>query len=220
MKRSLSLVAVLLVVLMLVSACAGPRNRTEKGAMIGTGVGAATGAVLGQAIGRNTESTLIGAAAGALVGGIAGGMIGNYMDRQEQEMRQALAGVEAASIQRDQNVLAVTFRSDVLFDFDSAVLKPGAYDEIDRVAGVLNNYPQTRIRVEGHTDSTGSETYNQQLSERRAMAVKNALVARGVDPARIDVVGYGESKPIATNATEAGRQLNRRVNIVITPVQG
>ncbi|MBC7358481.1 MAG: OmpA family protein [Desulfacinum sp.] len=220
MKRSLSLFAVLLVVLMLVSACAGPRNRTEKGAMIGTGVGAATGAVLGQAIGRNTESTLIGAAAGALVGGIAGGMIGNYMDRQEQEMRQALAGVEAASIQRDQNVLAVTFRSDVLFDFDSAVLKPGAYDEIDRVAGVLNNYPQTRIRVEGHTDSTGSETYNQQLSERRAMAVKNALVARGVDPARIDVVGYGESKPIATNATEAGRQLNRRVNIVITPVQG
>ncbi|SHF31468.1 Outer membrane protein OmpA [Desulfacinum infernum DSM 9756] len=220
MKRSLSLVAVLLVVFMLVSACAGPRNRTEKGAMIGTGVGAATGAVLGQAIGRNTESTLIGAAAGALVGGIAGGMIGNYMDRQEQEMRQALAGVEAASIQRDQNVLAVTFRSDVLFDFDSAVLKPGAYDEIDRVAGVLNNYPQTWIRVEGHTDSTGSETYNQQLSERRAMAVKNALVARGVDPARIDVVGYGESKPIATNATEAGRQLNRRVNIVITPVQG
>lgn len=220
MKRSLSLFAVLLVVLMLVSACAGPRNRTEKGAMIGTGVGAATGAVLGQAIGRNTESTLIGAAAGALVGGIAGGMIGNYMDRQEQEMRQALAGVEAASIQRDQNVLAVTFRSDVLFDFDSAVLKPGAYDEIDRVAGVLNNYPQTRIRVEGHTDSTGSETYNQQLSERRAMAVKNALVGRGVDPARIDVVGYGESKPIATNATEAGRQLNRRVNIVITPVQG
>ncbi|SMC23077.1 Outer membrane protein OmpA [Desulfacinum hydrothermale DSM 13146] len=220
MKRYLASIGVLLVVLMLVSACAAPRNRTEKGAMIGTGVGAATGAVLGQAIGRDTESTLIGAAAGALVGGVAGGMIGNYMDRQEQEMRQALAGVEAASIRRDQNVLAVTFRSDVLFDYDSATLKPGAYDEIDRVARVLNNYPQTRIRVEGHTDSTGSEAYNQQLSERRAMAVKNALVGRGVNPDRIDVIGYGESKPIATNATEAGRQMNRRVNIVITPVEG
>ncbi|MEJ5349062.1 MAG: OmpA family protein [Desulfosoma sp.] len=202
------------------TSCAGPRNRTEQGALIGTGVGAATGAVLGQAIGRNTESTLIGAAAGALVGGVAGGMIGNYMDRQEQEMRQALAATEAASVQRSQDVLAVTFKSDVLFDFNSSVLKPGAYSEIERVAQVLNRYPETRIIVEGHTDSIGSLQYNQQLSERRAQSVKDALVNRGVNPARIDTIGYGETRPIASNETEAGRQLNRRVTIVITPVQG
>ncbi len=201
------------------TSCAAPRNRTEKGALVGTGVGAATGAVLGQAIGRNTESTLIGAAAGALVGGIAGGMIGNYMDRQEQEMRQALAANEAASVQRTQDVLAVTFKSDVLFDFNSSTLKPGALSELDRVAQVLNRYPETRITVEGHTDSVGSIQYNQQLSERRAQSVKDALVGRGVNPARIDTVGYGETRPIASNETEAGRQLNRRVTILITPVQ-
>ncbi|SFM96518.1 OmpA family protein [Thermodesulforhabdus norvegica] len=211
-----------LVVLLMVSGCATtgyPPSKAQQGALLGTGLGAATGAALGAAIGGSGESALLGAAAGAVVGGIAGGMIGSYMDRQEQELRQALANVEQASIQREQNILAVTFRSDMLFDFDSAVLKPGAYDEIDRVATVLRNYPQTRIRIEGHTDSIGSEQYNQMLSERRAMAVRDALVQRGVDPRRIEVVGYGESKPIATNATEAGRQLNRRVTIVIIPVE-
>ncbi len=219
-KLSKMWIAFGLVGVLALTSCAGPRNRTEQGALIGTGVGAATGAVLGQAIGRNTESTLIGAAAGALVGGVAGGMIGNYMDRQEQEMRQALAATEAASVQRSQDVLAVTFKSDVLFDFNSSALKPGAYSEIDRVAQVLNRYPETRITVEGHTDAVGSLQYNQQLSERRAQSVKDALVSRGVNPARIDTVGYGETRPIASNDTEAGRQLNRRVTILITPVQG
>lgn len=213
-------IALGLIAALAMTSCAGPRNRTEKGALVGTGVGAATGAVLGQAIGRNTESTLIGAAAGALVGGIAGGMIGNYMDRQEQEMRQALAATDAASVQRSQDLLAVTFKSDVLFDFNSAALKPGAASEIDRVAQVLNRYPETRITVEGHTDGVGSIQYNQQLSEKRAQSVKEALVSRGVNPARIDTVGYGEARPIASNDTEAGRQLNRRVTILIVPVQG
>ncbi|MCK8601514.1 OmpA family protein [Syntrophobacteraceae bacterium DRH4] len=194
-------------------------NKTQQGAAIGTGVGAATGAALGAAIGGDTASTLIGAGAGALAGGIAGGLIGNYMDKQEQELRQAFANVEGAAIQREQDVLAVTFRSDVLFDVNSAVLNPGGYTEIDRVAGVLQRYPQTRIRVEGHTDSTGSESYNLRLSEDRANAVKNALLSRGVDPARIQAVGFGEAQPIASNNTEAGRQLNRRVNVIIVPVQ-
>jgi len=216
MKNGFVLVFVALAFVL--TACSTPVSRTQKGAAIGTGVGAATGAALGQAIGRDTESTLIGAAAGAVVGGLAGGSIGKYMDRQEEALRQSLAYAEGASIQRDQNVLAVTFRSDVLFDYDSAVLKPGAYDEIDRVAEVLTQYPETRVRIEGHTDATGSESYNQVLSEDRARAVENALVYRGVDPGRIRILGFGESKPVATNATEAGRQLNRRVNIVITPV--
>jgi outer membrane protein OmpA-like peptidoglycan-associated protein len=216
MKRNL---AYFLVILLVLAGCAQPMTKTQKGAAIGTGVGAAAGAGLGQAIGGNTKATLIGAGIGALVGGVAGGAIGNYMDKQEQEMRQQLAGVEGASIQRNADLLAVTFKSDVLFDVNSATLKPGSYDEINRVARVLNQYPQTTIQVAGYTDSTGSETYNLQLSQRRADAVRTALVGQGVNPARINSIGFGEGKPIADNNTEAGRQLNRRVEITIVPQQ-
>ena len=219
MKRGMVALLALSLVLAGCASTGYPPSRSQQGALLGTGIGAATGAALGGAIGGSGEAALLGAAAGAVVGGITGGMIGSYMDKQEQELRQALANVEAASIQREQNILAVTFRSDVLFDFDSAVLKPGAYDELDRVAHVLRRYPQTRIRIEGHTDSIGSEEYNRRLSKRRAMAVRDALVQRGVDPRRIQLIGYGESRPIATNQTEAGRQLNRRVTIVIIPEQ-
>lgn len=214
MKRLLSVFAILALV---IAGCAQPMTKTQKGAAIGTGVGAAAGAGLGQAIGGDTESTLIGAGVGAVVGGLAGGAIGRYMEQQEQAMRQALAGVEGANIQRQADMLSVTFRSDVLFDVDSAAMKPGAFDEISRTARVLNQYPQTNILIAGHTDSTGSEIYNQQLSERRAQVVKNALVGEGVNPARMNTIGYGEAKPIADNRNEAGRQMNRRVEITITP---
>lgn len=217
MKR---IATAMVMALVLLSGCMQPQNRTQQGAMIGTGVGAAAGAGLGQAIGRSTESTLIGAGIGAVVGGMAGGSIGRYMDNQEMAMRQQLAGVESASIQRNANLLAVTFKSDVLFDVNSAALKPGSHDEISRVAQVLNQYPQTTLMIAGHTDSTGSDAHNQQLSERRAMAVKNALAGQGVNPARMTTVGYGKTRPIADNSTEYGRQLNRRVQITITPVQG
>lgn len=186
----------------------------QKGAAIGAGVGAAAGAGLGQAIGRNTTGTLIGAGIGAALGGLAGWQIGEYMDRQEAELQQALADSEAASISREQDVLTATFKGDVFFDFDSAILKPGAYSEIDRTATVLNRYPQTTILVEGHTDSKGSETYNQQLSERRAQAVRDALVNRGVDPRRLRVIGYGESRPISSNDA-----MNRRVELRIEPIR-
>jgi outer membrane protein OmpA-like peptidoglycan-associated protein len=216
MKNRVILVS--LIFIFLISGCAG-MTRTQSGAALGTGLGAATGAALGQAIGRDTTSTLLGAGAGALVGGLAGGMIGNYMDKQEQELRQAFYNVESASIQREQDVLAVSFRSDMMFDVNSAVLNPGAYSEIDRVANVLIRYPQTRVRVEGHTDSTGDEMYNMRLSENRAQSVAGALVSRGIDPARVQPIGFGEGRPLATNATEAGRQLNRRVNVVIEPIR-
>ncbi len=206
-------------ILFIVAGCAAPQTKTQKGALIGTGVGAAAGAGLGQAIGGDTKSTLLGAGIGAVVGGLAGGSIGRYMDNQEAAMRQQLAGVEAANIQRNADVLAVTFKADMLFDSDSSSLKAGAYDEISRVAQVLVQYPQTSITIAGHTDSRGTEAYNQQLSERRAQVVKNALAGQGVNPARLTVVGYGESRPVADNGTESGRQLNRRVEITITPRQ-
>jgi outer membrane protein OmpA-like peptidoglycan-associated protein len=216
MKRTFAIFAALALT---IAGCAQPMTKTQKGAAIGTGGGAAAGAGLGQAIGGDTKGTLIGAGIGAVGGGLAGGSIGRYMDNQEATMRQQLAGVEGANIQRNADMLAVTFKSDVLFDTNSEALKAGSYDEISRVAQVLNQYPETTIMIAGHTDSTGSDTYNQQLSERRAMAVKNALTGQGVNPARMSTVGFGESKPIADNNTEAGRQINRRVEITITPRQ-
>ena len=135
------------------------------------------------------------------------------MDKQEQELRNAMAASSSASIRRTQDVLVATFKSDVFFDFDSAVLKSGGYAEITRVANILVKYQQTSIRVEGHTDTEGSESYNQALSERRAVAVASALIQRGVDSQRIQTIGCGESQPISTNSAT-----NRRVNIVITPI--
>ncbi len=214
---SKALLAVIVAATLVFSGCAN-MNKTQKGAVIGSTVGTVVGAGVGYAVGGK-KGAAIGAGAGLIVGGLSGAAIGRYMDNQEQEMRQALASAEAASIHREQNILAVTFKADVMFDLNSSVLKTGAYDEIDRVATVLNKYPQTRIRIEGHTDSTGSETHNMELSQKRAEAVKNSLMSRNVDPARLETVGFGESKPIASDDTEAGRQMNRRVTVVIIPIE-
>jgi outer membrane protein OmpA-like peptidoglycan-associated protein len=226
MKKAVSLFTVLSLAVVLFS-CAGT-TKEERGTNIGAGIGAGVGAILGQAIGRNTGSTVMGAAIGAMVGGIAGNQVGAYMDRQERELRdaiaasqaenmqrtnEAIAASQAASVQRTQDVLTATFRSEVFFDFDSATIKPGGYAELHRVADVLNRYPDTTILVEGYTDNKGSEAYNQRLSEQRAQTVKEALVQMGVAANRIQAVGYGKSRPISSNDA-----MNRRVNIVITPV--
>lgn len=207
-----------LIVTLLLGGCATQSNM-GKGAAYGTAGGAAAGAILGQIIGGNTKSTLIGTAAGAVIGGLAGTGIGSMMDRQENDMRQALANSQAVAVQREGNALALTFKSDFTFDVNSTSIRPGLYAELDRVAQVLSSYPQTTILIAGHTDSTGSESYNQQLSERRAQSVKNALVQRGIAAERIQAVGYGESSPIADNNTESGRQMNRRVEVRINPMQ-
>ena len=217
MKKLLTAV---LVVAFIMPGCATMKE--NKKTTIGAGAGAILGAGLGYAIGGGK-----GAGIGAVVGGLAGGAIGHMMDKQEREFKQELAASQAREqdaimqgVQREKDALILTFKSDVLFDTDSSTIKPGAYSsgEIDRVAQILNKYPDTTIKVVGYTDSTGSESYNQQLSELRANSVKNALVVKGVTNSRLTTVGMGESNPVADNNTPEGRQLNRRVSIVIEPV--
>jgi len=212
MRKLLALSFLTFTIISVIS-CAGATNaerQTKHGILIGAG----TGALLGNALGRSTEATILGAGLGAALGGIAGHQVGTYMDRQEQELRYAMADAESASVQRMHDTLVATFRSDILFEYNSSSLMPGAYTEIGRVAEVLKSYPQTSITIEGHTDTRGSMEYNQSLSERRAIAVKNAIVQNGVDPRRIRIVGFGEMQPISPSHT-----VNRRVNIVINPIR-
>ncbi len=217
MKHLIKTAVCIALLLLASSACAPPANNTQKGAVYGGLGGAAAGAIVGQAIGHDTKSTVTGAAIGAALGSATGAGIGYYMDRQEEALRNAMAASDAASVRRTGNVLEVSYKSDLLFDVNSAAVHPGAYEEIDRLARVLVQYPETTIQVAGHTDSTGSESYNMSLSQRRAETVRQLLIQRGVSPSRIIAVGYGETMPRASNATAAGRQMNRRVEIRIQP---
>ena len=202
---------------MCLAGCSAPMTKTQTGGAYGTAGGAAAGALLGQVIGHDTKSTLIGAAIGAALGGVTGAGVGHMMDQQEQQMSQSLANSDAVAVQRNGDLLAVTLKGDVSFDTNSSVVRPGIYSELDRIASSLIQYPQTVVRIEGHTDSVGGEAFNMDLSRRRAEAVRNLLMQRGVDGSRMEVVAFGESSPVATNATEAGRQMNRRVVIMIAP---
>lgn len=213
MKKSISTVFVIALSATIFS-CTAMQSQQGQGTAVGTGVGAGVGAALGQVIGGDTESTLIGAGIGAALGGLAGNQIGRYMDNQQKDLQDAIAYTESASISRDQDVLRATFRGETFFEYDKSTLLPGAYAEVRRIADVLNKYPQTTIEVGGHTDSRGSEEYNQLLSERRANAVKNELINNGVMAQRIRAVGYGESRPISSD-----HAMNRRVEIVIVPIQ-
>ena len=205
---------------MAVVVCIGCASMGEK-EQTGTAIGAVTGAVVGGVIGAATgsknqrEKAAAGAAAGAVIGGLLGNRIGAYMDKQEADLRNAMASTISqnnATIQRNnEQMLTATFKSDVFFDVNSSTIKPGGYAELDRVANVLAQYPQTMIRVEGHTDQTGSEQYNLQLSDRRANAVKNALTQKGIDAARITPVGMGECCPVSSD-----NAANRRVSMVLT----
>ncbi|MGM0644924.1 MAG: OmpA family protein [Thermodesulfobacteriota bacterium] len=203
----------LLALALVLTGCATAPNQQQRGTAVGTATGAGVGAILGQAIGKDTKGTLLGAGIGAVIGGIAGNRVGAYMDRQEQELRNALAQERDASVRREQDILRATFDSSVMFDFDSAKVKPGGVSELNRAASVFNRYPQTRIKVEGHTDASGDEEYNQKLSQRRAEAVKDVLVQQGVDSRRISTAGYGESQPISSDPAD-----NRRVEVVIEPI--
>jgi outer membrane protein OmpA-like peptidoglycan-associated protein len=190
-----------------VSACAS-LGKKEEGVLVGAGVGGAVGAV----IGNQTGSTARGAIIGAAVGGIAGGIIGHQMDQQAKEIQQQIPG---ATVQRVGEGIAVTFASSMLYDFDSDVVLSAAATNLRNLAASLGKYPNTDVLIVGHTDATGSADYNQGLSQRRATAAANYLIAQGVVSTRVRTAGRGEMEPIATNDTEAGRQTNRRVEIAI-----
>lgn len=185
-----------------------PNSRTKKGALLGALAGAAAGAAIGGSDHR-AGGALIGAATGAL----AGGLIGRYLDQQAREL-EAIPGAE---VQRRDDSLLVNFSDAILFETGKSQLMPGAYDRLRSLATTLNNYPKSQIIVKGHTDSTGSESFNQRLSEERADRVRTFLISEAVAPQRITAIGFGESMPLATNDNEAGRQQNRRVEVEIRP---
>ncbi len=197
----------LLILALALAGCARLSNM-EKGAAIG----ASAGAVVGSAVGKATGNTARGAILGAIVGGTAGAIIGQRMDRQAAEMQQELPD---ARIERVGEGILVTFDAGILFDFDSATLRPEAREKLRRLAESLKKYPETEVLIVGHTDSTGPEAYNQRLSEQRAEAAAAFLMQQGIRPSRIRTMGKGETEPIAPNDTEAERQLNRRVEIAI-----
>jgi outer membrane protein OmpA-like peptidoglycan-associated protein len=189
------------------SACA-MLNKKEQGAIVGAGVGGAVGAVVGNQVG----STAKGAIVGAVVGGVAGTIIGHQMDQQAKELKQNIAG---ATVERVGEGIQVTFASGLLYDIDSDHIRFEAADNLRTLAASLGKYPNTDLLIVGHTDSTGTSAYNQGLSERRAQAASDFLVTQGVTSGRLRTSGRGENEPVATNSTDAGRQLNRRVEIAI-----
>lgn len=192
------------------------RNNTANGAALGALAGAVTGLLVAKdkSGGDQRKAALIGAGIGALVGG----GIGSYMDRQEQELRQQLQN-SGVSVTRAGNQIILNMPGNVTFASDSANLNPNFYRVLNSVAIVLQKYKQTLLDIDGHTDNTGGVEYNQKLSEQRAVSVGEYLNQQGIDARRLLIIGYGETRPIADNATDFGRQQNRRVEIRISPLQ-
>lgn len=208
MKRSMVALLTMLLTAAPLFAQTDDHAKTKKGAVIGGIAGAIAGAIIGN--NRGHHSSTRGATVGVLAGGAAGAVVGAMMDKQERELRQ-IQGVDVTRTAPGE--LRVTVRNDVLFDYNSAGLRSASRSALRDMADVFDKYPRTAILVEGHTDSTGSASYNQRLSERRADSVAGYLESLGVGGARIDAEGFGEDSPRATNNTATGRQLNRRVEI-------
>ncbi|MFH1501582.1 MAG: OmpA family protein [Candidatus Eisenbacteria bacterium] len=205
-RRMITLTLVLAMVAGVVGCASMSRRDT------GVAIGAGAGAVVGGAIGSRSDNTALGAILGAVVGGAAGGVIGNYMDDQAEEMERDLEG---ASIERVGEGIKITFQSGILFDVGKADLRYEARESLTSLAEILNKYDDTNILLEGHTDSDGAEDYNMALSERRARAVSSFLAQRQVMSPRMTIMWYGESQPVADNATVEGKQQNRRVEVAV-----
>lgn len=205
-SRGFSYISVIVIVAALAIGCSAS-NRL-KGGLFGAGAGGTVGAVIGNQYGSSAKGAIIGAA----VGGTAGAIIGNYMDRQAEEMQQS---VEGAKVERVGEGIQLTFDSGILFATNSSTLSATAQLNVADLAAILQKYPDTNIVIAGHTDSTGADDYNQKLSERRAEAVTNYLLGKGISKTRLTTVGLGETQPVATNDTLEGRTLNRRVEVAV-----
>ncbi|PYE89920.1 OmpA family protein [Phyllobacterium leguminum] len=188
-------------------------SNTAGGAALGAAVGALGGLAVGGSSRAQRNAVLIGAGLGAL----GGGAIGNYMDRQESELRAQLQGT-GVSVTRNGDNIILNMPSNITFGTDQDTLRSQFYPTLNSVAIVLRKFNQSLVDISGHTDSTGSASYNQQLSQRRAQSVANYLGAQGIDQRRFAVTGYGDTQPVASNASEAGRAQNRRVEIQISPL--
>jgi outer membrane protein OmpA-like peptidoglycan-associated protein len=188
-------------------------SKATKGALIGAAAGIAVGLASGDDAVDRRQRALIGAGVGAL----AGGAVGHYMDRQEAELRAELAGT-GVSVTRNGDHITLNMPGNITFATDSADLNSGFFEVLGSVSKVLKEFDQTVVEVAGHTDSTGSDAYNQQLSERRAQTVTDYFTSRKIPAQRFITVGLGESMPVADNATAEGRQLNRRVEITMVPI--
>lgn len=201
---------------LLLAGCATPDDPHQR-AKVGAAVGAVAGAVLGHQLDGKS-----GRYVGAAVGALAGGGVGHYMDRQQRDFEDALRREREANqleIERlRDDTLKLTVDSEVSFDFNRAEIKPAFRSSLEKLAQLLLKYDRTVVHVVGHTDSVGDENYNQRLSERRAESVADFLASYGVPRDRLRTEGRGEREPRATNATEAGRQLNRRVEVFVKPV--
>lgn len=200
-------VAILLIATLLVSFSACSSSKRTGGL-----IGATSGAVIGGIIGDQAGNTAVGAILGAAVGGAAGAWIGSYMDKQAAEIERDLEG---ATVTRVGEGIKVTFDSGILFAVNKAELQPVAQGNLDQLAVILQKYGDTDVLIEGHTDSDGTEEHNLELSRRRAQSVANYLAGASVDPTRFTQMGYGESQPIADNASDFGKQQNRRVELAI-----
>jgi outer membrane protein OmpA-like peptidoglycan-associated protein len=206
-QRLHALAALLVIGSLGMSACAS-LNKKEEGAIIGATAGAAVGGV----IGNQTGSTARGAIIGAVVGGTAGAIIGHQMDQQAKELSQNIKG---ATVERVGEGIQVTFASGLLFAFDSDSIQAAAGTNLRELASSLQKYPDSQLLIVGHTDNVGDDSYNQALSQRRSNSAAAYLAAQGVARTRLAATGKGESEPVATNDTDAGRQKNRRVEVAI-----
>ena len=206
MTKAMRTTAAVLAVTTLLPACS--MSNTQKGAVIGAAAGGTAGAIIGKKVGSTAKGAIIGAA----VGGTAGAIIGRRMDKQAEELAMEIPG---ARVERVGEGIVVTFDSGLLFAYDSDDITGDARTNLQNLAESLRNYSDTDVLIVGHTDATGSDNYNQGLSERRAAAAANFLASNGVTRTRVQTAGRGETEPIETNETADGRALNRRVEIVI-----
>ena len=213
--NKLNIAAFFIATSMLLTSCETVQNanNTQKGAAIGTAAGAVLGGILGNNLGKGGNAPL-GAVLGGVVGGVAGGVIGNKMDKQAKEIKETLPG---AQVERVGEGIKVTLNENTVnFDFNSSTLTAIAKTNLDKLVTVLKNNPDTNINIYGHTDSVGTDDVNLRISGQRAAAVKNYFMAKGISSSRLFTEGLGESSPVASNDTDAGRAQNRRVEFAIT----